>query len=103
MIYFNSDIRVLLKFETMSSVNYVASFNLDAIQIGKLKITIFQVCWSTRNECPCSKEERVEGAEVSQASSAIRPNNVSSTVSIIGNFQDLKKNKLCKHLLCTVQ
>ena len=53
MIYFNSDIRVLLKFETMSSVNYVASFNLDAIQIGKLKITIFM------QECKYSFEKKM--------------------------------------------
>ena len=56
MIYFNSDIGVLLKFETMSSVNYVASFNLDAIQqqIGKLKIIIFM------QECKNSLEKKIE-------------------------------------------
>ena len=31
LISFDSDFRVVLKFETLSSVNYVASFNLDAI------------------------------------------------------------------------
>ena len=53
MIYFNSDIGVLLKFETMSSVNYFASFNLDAIQIGKLKIIIFM------QECKYSFEKKM--------------------------------------------